>query len=85
VFAPLLVAVFWIGFFPNPILSRIGPSIDRSLALIEARALASREYDARQAMAGAGIKPCCPEHEKMLEDLMPTPTPRAAAPAGGGQ
>ncbi len=79
VFVPLLLLVFWIGFFPNPILSRMGPSIDRSLALMEARALASREYDAQKAMAGYGLKPCCPGHAQLLQDLMKPP---AAAPAG---
>jgi NADH-quinone oxidoreductase subunit M len=81
VFVPLLVLVFWIGFFPNPILSRLGPTMDRSLALIEARALAAREYDARQAVAGQGIKPCCPQHARLLEDLMRPATPPPGAPA----
>jgi len=85
VFVPLLVLVFWIGLFPNPILSRIGPSMDRSLALIEARALASREAEARTALTAQGIKPCCPESAKKLEDLLgPAPTSAAAGPAGGG-
>jgi NADH-quinone oxidoreductase subunit M len=69
VFVPLLVLVFWIGLFPNPILSRIEPSITYSLKLIEARQLASREYDARQSVANMGIKPCCPEHSRMLDEL----------------
>jgi NADH-quinone oxidoreductase subunit M len=62
VFAPLLVLVFWLGLFPNPILNRIQPSIDESLTLIRTRELRSREYEARQAMHKAGVEPCCPEN-----------------------
>jgi NADH-quinone oxidoreductase subunit M len=61
VFAPLLVLVFWLGFYPNPVLSRIQPSIDQSLTLIKQRELRAREYDARQALLKAGVVPCCPE------------------------
>ena len=71
VFAPLLVLVFWIGFYPNPILSRIQPSIEQSLTLIRTRELHAREYDARQAMLKAGVEPCCPEKPEL------PPAPRA--------
>src|SRR4029079_1125909 len=49
-FAPLLVLVFWLGCIPNPVLSRIQPSVDQSLTLIKQRELRAREYDARQAL-----------------------------------
>jgi NADH-quinone oxidoreductase subunit M len=62
VFVPLLVLIFWMGLFPNPILSRLGPTIDRQLAQIETRRLHLREVQARQAMSDKGIEPCCPEH-----------------------
>jgi NADH-quinone oxidoreductase subunit M len=61
VFAPLLVFVFWLGFFPNPVLDRIRPSIDQSLTLIRTRELQSREFEARQAMIQQGVAPCCPD------------------------
>jgi len=66
VFAPLLVLVFWIGLFPNPILSRIQPSIDSSLEMINKRALSIRDWEARGAMLNAGVEPCCPEHTKQV-------------------
>jgi NADH-quinone oxidoreductase subunit M len=65
VFAPLLVLVFWLGFFPNPVLDRIQPSIDQSLTLIKNRELQSREYEARQAMIQQGVTPCCPDKPYM--------------------
>src|SRR6187402_1942961 len=65
VFAPLLILVFWIGFYPNPVLKRIQPSIDQSLTLIRTRELHAREYEARQAMIKSGIEPCCPETKDM--------------------
>jgi len=71
VFAPLLVLVFWIGFYPNPVLSRIQPSIEQSLTLIRTREMHAREYDARQSMLKAGVEPCCPEKPFMT----PTPQP----------
>jgi NADH-quinone oxidoreductase subunit M len=83
VFAPLLVLVFWIGLFPNPILSRITPSIEHSLKLIEVRQIACREYDARQSVASAGIKPCCPEHVQMLDELTAPPAPMPSSVVGG--
>jgi len=65
VFAPLLILVFWIGFYPNPVLSRIQPSIEQSLTLIRTRELRAREYDAREAMVKSGVEPCCPESKDM--------------------
>ena len=59
VFAPLLVLVFWLGLFPNPVLSRIQPSIDRTLTLMRDRAFAAEQWEARQAplQAKAPISP----------------------------
>jgi NADH-quinone oxidoreductase subunit M len=62
VFVPLLVLIFWMGLFPNPILSRLGPTVDRQLARIETRRLHLREVEARARMSQAGVEPCCPEH-----------------------
>ena len=62
VFVPLLVLIFWMGLFPNPILSRLGPTVDRQLARIETRRLHLREVEARARMSRAGVEPCCPEH-----------------------
>jgi NADH-quinone oxidoreductase subunit M len=62
VFAPLLVLIFWMGLFPNPILSRLAPTIDRQLAQIETRRMHLREVEARTRMSQAGVEPCCPEH-----------------------
>ena len=62
VFAPLLVLIFWMGLFPNPILSRLAPTIDRQLAQIETRRMHLREVEARMRMSQAGVEPCCPEH-----------------------
>jgi NADH-quinone oxidoreductase subunit M len=66
VFAPLLVLIFWIGLFPNPILSRMQPTLDRSIAQIHSRALSLREAEARARMSSAGVEPCCPEHGKVV-------------------
>jgi len=71
VFAPLLILVFWIGFYPNPILSRIQPSIDQSLTLIRTRELHAREYDARQAMLESGVEPCCGDKPVMTAKPQP--------------
>ena len=38
VFAPLLVLIFWMGFAPQPILDRVQPSLDRTLAITQLRA-----------------------------------------------
>jgi len=37
VFAPLLLLVFWMGVFPQPILDRAQPTLDRTIALCRAR------------------------------------------------
>jgi NADH-quinone oxidoreductase subunit M len=62
VFVPLLVLIFWMGLFPNPILSRLQPTVERGIAQIESRRLHLREAEARQRMSQAGVEPCCPEH-----------------------
>jgi NADH:ubiquinone oxidoreductase subunit 4 (subunit M) len=72
VFAPLLILIFVIGLFPNPILSRIQPSIDRTITLINSRALAARNAEARVGMREVGIEPCCPDQGMI--------TPGAGAP-----
>ncbi len=61
VFAPLLFLIFWLGIYPQPILERIQPSIKETIELIDRRAVATRNFEAREAMTGAGIEPCCPE------------------------
>jgi NADH-quinone oxidoreductase subunit M len=50
VFIPLLALIFWIGLFPNPILTRMQPSIDHQIEFIRTRALAQRDYEAIQAI-----------------------------------
>ena len=62
VFAPLLLLIFWMGLFPNPVLSRLEPTVERQLARIEARRLHLREVEARTRLSSQGIEPCCPEH-----------------------
>jgi NADH-quinone oxidoreductase subunit M len=37
VFAPLIILVFWMGVFPQPILDRAQPTLDRTIALCKAR------------------------------------------------
>ncbi|HKQ58727.1 MAG TPA: NADH-quinone oxidoreductase subunit M [Candidatus Eisenbacteria bacterium] len=37
VFAPLLLLIFWMGVYPQPILDRTQPTLDRTLALVKAR------------------------------------------------
>jgi len=37
VFAPLIVLIFWMGVYPQPILSRVQPTLDRTVALCKAR------------------------------------------------
>jgi NADH-quinone oxidoreductase subunit M len=41
VFAPLLILILWMGVMPQPFLDRMQPSIDRTLQIAEARAIAS--------------------------------------------
>jgi NADH-quinone oxidoreductase subunit M len=62
VFVPLLALIFWIGLFPNPILSRLEPTVDRQIAHLRNRELQLREIEARTRMGSAGVEPCCPEH-----------------------
>jgi NADH-quinone oxidoreductase subunit M len=66
VFVPLLVLIFWMGLFPNPILSRMGPTIDRQIEQIRSRGLMMRDAEARTRMSAAGVEPCCPEHGKAV-------------------
>jgi NADH-quinone oxidoreductase subunit M len=61
VFAPLLLLIFWLGIFPQPVLSRIQPSIQETIDLVNNRAVAIRTWEARSAMIDAGIQPCCPD------------------------
>jgi NADH-quinone oxidoreductase subunit M len=37
VFAPLILLIFWMGVFPQPILDRAQPTLDRTIALCKAR------------------------------------------------
>jgi NADH-quinone oxidoreductase subunit M len=37
VFVPLLILIFWMGFYPQPLLDRAQPSLDRTLALVHQR------------------------------------------------
>jgi NADH-quinone oxidoreductase subunit M len=66
VFVPLVALIFWMGLFPNPILSRMNPTIERQIEHIRARALVMRDADARVRMSRAGVEPCCPEHGKVV-------------------
>ncbi len=64
VFVPLLALIFWIGLFPNPILTRMQPSIDHQLELIRTRALYQREIEVQQAIGRltppSGTRPTTP-------------------------
>lgn len=46
VFAPLLVMIFWMGFYPKPFLDKIDAPVERWLTDLEAREVASRELPA---------------------------------------
>ena len=37
VFAPLVLLIFWMGVYPQPILSRVQPTLDRTIELCKAR------------------------------------------------
>ena len=37
VFAPILLLIFWMGVYPQPILDRVQPTLDRTLALCKSR------------------------------------------------
>jgi NADH-quinone oxidoreductase subunit M len=37
VFAPLVILIFWMGVFPQPLLDRAQPTLDRTIALCKAR------------------------------------------------
>jgi NADH-quinone oxidoreductase subunit M len=52
VLAPILVLIFWLGFAPQPLLDRVQPALDRTLALANTRAaLIQRIEDAKAAAA----------------------------------
>jgi NADH-quinone oxidoreductase subunit M len=61
VFVPLLALIFWMGLYPAPILARLQPSIEHQIEHVQQRALAIRNYEARKAVLGAGVEPCCPD------------------------
>jgi NADH-quinone oxidoreductase subunit M len=65
VFAPLLFLIFWLGIYPQPVLSRIQPSIRETIGLVQKRAVANRNWEAREAMTGAGLEPCCPDQAQI--------------------
>src|SRR5262249_24498428 len=50
VFAPLLVLIFWLGVYPQPVIDRMMPSLDRTTALIAQR----RALTAEQVPGPAG-------------------------------
>jgi NADH-quinone oxidoreductase subunit M len=56
VFAPLILLIFWIGVYPQPILDRAQPTLDRTVALCKYRQeRASKMAQAQSAHApGAG-------------------------------
>jgi len=54
VFAPLLVLIFWMGVAPQPILDRVQPALDRTLAITETRA-AQLEHFREPVPAGARL------------------------------
>ena len=37
VFVPLLILIFWMGVYPQPIIDRTQPTLDRTLALVKSR------------------------------------------------
>ncbi|MGH7731036.1 MAG: NADH-quinone oxidoreductase subunit M [Candidatus Eiseniibacteriota bacterium] len=59
VFAPLVVLIFWMGVYPQPILDRAQPTLDRTIALYNARlqmastAAAAAPAASRSAPGGA--------------------------------
>jgi NADH-quinone oxidoreductase subunit M len=57
VFAPLLVLIFWMGVAPQPFLDRMQPSLDRVLALVKERAVASATAAGVAPPAGLVVPP----------------------------
>jgi NADH-quinone oxidoreductase subunit M len=57
VFAPLILLIFWMGVFPQPILDRTQPTLDRTIALVKARAEMAPPPVAVQAPAREGGTP----------------------------
>ena len=51
VFAPLLLLIFWMGVYPQPILDRAQPTLDRTIALCKAR------MEAGTRVAASEIRP----------------------------
>jgi NADH-quinone oxidoreductase subunit M len=49
VFAPLLVLIFWLGVTPQPLIDRMQPTLDRTLALTRQRAAMSAQAAAPAA------------------------------------
>jgi NADH-quinone oxidoreductase subunit M len=48
VFAPLILLIFWMGVFPQPILDRAQPTLDRTVALCKARIQVSERMAAAE-------------------------------------
>jgi NADH-quinone oxidoreductase subunit M len=52
VFAPILILIFWIGFYPQPLLNRMQPTIERTIQLAEQRGSATPAAASRAPGAG---------------------------------
>jgi NADH-quinone oxidoreductase subunit M len=43
VFVPLVLLIFWMGVYPQPLLDRAQPSLDRTIALVQKRLAMSED------------------------------------------
>jgi NADH-quinone oxidoreductase subunit M len=74
VFAPLLILIFWMGFMPQPLLTRMQPTLDRTIQLAEHRANA----ELRIGFGAPAALPPAPANATPA----PTPAPDSAAEPG---
>jgi NADH-quinone oxidoreductase subunit M len=61
VFAPLILLIFWIGVFPQPILDRAQPTLDRTVALCKYRMDRASKMAVERSAAGAQTAPVAEE------------------------
>jgi NADH-quinone oxidoreductase subunit M len=57
VFAPLIVLIFWLGLYPQPVLDRMAPALDRTVQLVESRRAMIAERDAAARLAPVPAPP----------------------------
>ncbi len=63
VLAPLAIMVIWLGVFPNSILDRVGPSVERLVGKYQTTVLRAGEVEAQTEEEAATVQPTQSEQE----------------------